>query len=355
MNFKDFLEEYKNKFPPYYKTTKGLDIFSYTNYLLEELWNILNKIDEKEYKNINANKSEVLNKVLHQSGKILYAISSFCSGDIATCYETIFREYFWDDYLEKEIFYKKIAMHGPLYRLRFNKASRPYNQKEMFHIPFTKTHLVSNQRFSLSGYPCLYLGNSSYGCWEELERPDLERCNFSILRTEREMNLVDLSLPTEIKSHYDLLRLPLIISCAIKITNEPSSFKPEYIIPQSVLQGVIRLNNKKHSQMNFDGIIYLSTKVGEKIYYTDNDLMFNYVFPTIDRSNNEICIKLNDMFSLSNGITYQELWLKYPQLIASFHENSESRLDDYDLSVFDKIEKYLKGKTIAKSKILDND
>lgn len=62
--------------------------------------------------------------------------------------------------------------------------------------------------------------------------------------------------------------------------------------------------------MNFDGIIYLSTKVGEKIYYTDNDLMFNYVFPTIDRSNNEICIKLNDMFSLSNGITYQELWLK---------------------------------------------
>ncbi len=33
---------------------------------------------------------------------------------------------------------------------------------EMSHIPFELNHLVSNERFSISGFPSLYMGSSVY-------------------------------------------------------------------------------------------------------------------------------------------------------------------------------------------------
>lgn len=349
MTFDDFIVSFKEIFPPYCKTIKKLDIYSYTEYFLDELLRLLDDLNEEEYESIGTTKTLILNNTTHQKKQILSAINNFCDGDIVECYETIFKEYFWNDGLIKYLSYKPIPAHGPLFRLRFNKSNQPFNQGEMFHIPFNKTHLVNNQRFSLSGYPCLYLGNSAYGCWEELERLDLERCNFSVFTTEREMNMFDLSLPIEIKSLQDILRLPLIISCAIKITYQEASFKPEYIIPQSVLQGVIRLNSKKVASTHFDGIIYLSSKVGERVFFSDENLMFNYVFPIIDRSEKSFCSVLKKMFTISTGVTYQELWLKYPHLVAAFDESAEIKVGTYDNSVFDKIEKYLKGKTVQKS------
>lgn len=352
MDFKKFVDTIKVNFPPYIKTTKSLDIYKYTEHLLNEYIELLTIVDDNEYNSIFTTKEEVIENISRQKSRILSAIGAFHNGDIVDCYEIIFKDYFYEDIdVFKVIAYKVIPARGPLFRLRVNKINRPFLQSDMFHIPYNKVHLINNQRFSLSGYPCLYLGTSAYCCWEELNRPDMERCNFSVFRSERDLNMVDLTPPQEIKSVQDLLRLPLILSCAIKITSEEAAFKPEYIISQAVLQCVVRLNNKKLSNIYLDGILYLSTKIGERIFYKDTDAMHNFVLPTVNRENGDFCSALTNMFSVSDAVTYQELWLKYPQLFSSFEEDASLTIDNYDISIFRKIEKFVMGKTVYKSKI----
>jgi len=355
MTFLNLITAFREKFPPYIKTSKKLNIYDYTALLLADFMELLNNVEESEYVRINGNKQDLMNKIKIQSNIILSAIDLFCSGDIVGCYESIYKTYFYEGSdIYKILRYKPIPARGPLFRLRVNKSNRPFEHTEMFHIPFGKTHLVSNQRFSLAGYPCLYLGNSSYCCWEELNRPDMERCNFAVLRNEKLLNLLDLSPPTEIRHSEDLLAYPLIISCALKITEDHSSFKSEYIIPQAVLQSIIKLNNKAISDINLDGIIYLSTRIGEKLFFNDDNEMYNYVIPTIYRKENRFCHNLTKLFTISEAITYQELWLKYPQLVAAFDEDLDVGNDLYKLSVFFKIEQFLKGRTIKKFTISEN-
>ena len=76
-------------------------------------------------------------------------------------------------------FYISIAKDTPFFRALANETRFLYKKEEMFHIPFNKRYLVGNQRFSISGLPCLYLGGSPYVCWEELGRPDFQKCNHS--------------------------------------------------------------------------------------------------------------------------------------------------------------------------------
>lgn len=353
MNFKDLIVTIRKKLPPYVRTIMKNDIYSCTENLVNEYIRLLEVVDEDNYNSILTTKAEVIKNIVFQRNIILSAINSFHKGDIVECYEVIFKEYFYEDLdIFKVIAYKEIPAHKPLFRLRVNKTNKPYNYEEMFHIPYDKVHLVNNQRFSLSGYPCLYLGTSSYGCWEELNRPDIERCNFSVFGNESILKMVDLSPPQEVKSISDLLRFPLIISCSIKMSDEFSPFKPEYIIPQSVLQCVIKLNNKKITDIHLDGILYLSTKISEKLFFKEENNMYNFVLPTISRTNSKYCTNLAELFIISDAVTYQELWLKFPQLVAAFDEDIDFTTENYDLSVFRKIEKFVIGKTVQKTKII---
>ena len=58
--------------------------------------------------------------------------------------------------------FDKMSSGVPMYKCRENSKLFHFSKDEMFHIPYEKRNLVGNQRFSLSGLPCLYLGGSSY-------------------------------------------------------------------------------------------------------------------------------------------------------------------------------------------------
>ena len=63
------------------------------------------------------------------------------------------------------------------YELSFYRARVSANKltaKEMFHIPFNKREIISTQRFSVPGVPCLYLSTTSFGTWLELGMPEPE-------------------------------------------------------------------------------------------------------------------------------------------------------------------------------------
>jgi len=63
-----------------------------------------------------------------------------------------------------------------------DSKNRILNKYEMFHIPYDKRYLVGNQRFSLSGFPLLYLNSSIKGVLSELniEKDEILQYHFTI-------------------------------------------------------------------------------------------------------------------------------------------------------------------------------
>lgn len=193
------------------------------------------------------------------------------------------------------------------YRIRANNTYRPYKKEEMFHIPFEKRGLVSNQRYSVSGYPCLYLGRSTYGCWEATGRPDAEKFNVVALKAAKKFNLFDLRAPMTPFHHDelyadDLYDLVLPLACSLRCLNVSDPFKPEYIIPQRILNLII-----EGDDLGVDGIIYTSN-----VYYQEDNLfknkedryeymeLFDNIVIPIKRSNKEgLCEDLVKGFTMT--------------------------------------------------------
>lgn len=132
------------------------------------------------------------------------------------------------------------------------------------------SNLLKTQRYSTPGYPCLYLGESIYGCWEEMQRPVMSQCWVSLLKNQRAIELLDLRIPTVEQFIRDFSRytqvFPLIIACMIPALNSDDVYKPEYIVPQLIFEWIIK--NKKYG-----------------IYYTSSHKNGDFDFPT-DKFNN---------------------------------------------------------------------
>lgn len=98
--------------------------------------------------------------------------------------------------------------------------------REYFHIPFSKRHLVSNQRFSVSGQPMLYFGSSVLTVSKELEKNPSELAVAAFLPSYSEYYHSKIfSLTNHIG---DLLEnaLPGIFDAGSKISFDDSRFSP---------------------------------------------------------------------------------------------------------------------------------
>lgn len=133
----------------------------------------------------------------------------------------------------------------PLYKSRENERLYLYGKDEMFHIPYDKRYLVGNQRFSLSGIPCLYLGGSSYICWEELGRKNFNTTNYCGYSLKEPVDMFDMMLPTSITNEHQLSKILLILVCS-QTANREHLFKSEYILPQCVLHSLIKRTYDNH-------------------------------------------------------------------------------------------------------------
>ena len=121
--------------------------------------------------------------------------------------------------------------------------------REMFHTPFELRGLVKTARFSVLGFPSLYLTKNMFTSWEETRRSDIETLYASRLRLQRPMALVDLRLrrtfndikqeEREAAARQYLYTIPVIIACSLKVQRDTDAFKPEYILPQLILHAII--------------------------------------------------------------------------------------------------------------------
>lgn len=211
----------------------------------------------------------------------------------------------------------------PMYKSRENSKLFNFSIDEMFHIPYNKRYLIANQRFSLSGIPCLYLGSSSYICWEELGRKDINSVNYCGYSLKNECQMFDFVLPSTITNSHQIRRIVLILACSLTADRE-SLFKPEYILSQSILHSLIHRSYYSHSLFC---LRYYSSHLlnGDADYYDidyDNpDLLeryINYVFPAASSASEGYNDKLRNIFHQTETISLlHEIILKPERLMNS--------------------------------------
>lgn len=247
---------------------------------------------------------------------------------------------------------KLSAREKPLYRMRRMENRRDISCKDLFHIPLSQRGIVNTNRYSAPGYPCLYLGTSIYACWEELGRPPMSQSMVARLRNNVDIYLLDLRVPShnQFSGHViDYLRIfPLIIACSVKVKNSEATFKPEYAIPQLLMENVININVNRKMVNPISGIYYTSVFKNDDFGFGIEKLE-NIAIP-VQRplSSKRYCRKLCEMFMLSKP-TCDEMeqirsggyqTMEYDQQKATFIMH-QGEVDGYEYSSFGYLEKRL--------------
>ena len=240
------------------------------------------------------------------------------------------------------------------YRSRIvENGERVLKAKDMFHVPFELVRKIGNNRFSISGYPCLYLSNTIWACWEEMKEPAMENFCTSLVKPTKYIKLLDLRLP-DIKYRQELeavlCSIPLIMACSIEVEYPDDPFKPEYIIPQIVMLALV--NHRK-----FQGCSFTSTKKVDNFDWPD-DLLTNIAMPVQCVNEKGLCQKLSDFFQISDSINYKYEVLKcniapirhaskadIEEIFGGPHVE-ETIYEDYEGSIFGQMEKVLNKNTI---------
>lgn len=215
--------------------------------------------------------------------------------------------------------------------------NKPYQRARVFHTPYNLRSKVSTNRYSIAGYPSLYLGTSLNLCCKEIKAdPNHNLTIAAAFKLERTIEYTNtnvqvielgvkpqdfLEIPVEnevsgrhisrnltqsasVRSAF-LLWYPLIAACSFIRTNKNDPFAAEYIIPQLLMQwvrGEINADDEDYDQLI--GIRYFSCASVKA-----SDMGFNYVFPTSGRQKSAelpYCAVLAKAFRLTNPVYIHE-------------------------------------------------
>jgi hypothetical protein len=245
----------------------------------------------------------ICNRQRHVSDKIKETLESYFAGKPSDAFINlsgglVSRLKDFNDVLNVKTYFP----NENFYRIRLHKENFPIEINSFFHIPFEKRGLVKTQRFSIPGFPSLYLGSSVYLCWEELNRPNINEFQAVRLKTIGRLNIIDLAPPpinsTNPNDFYNYLMIwPLVMACSVKVRNYEDTFKPEYIIPQLLLQWV-RENG------NIDGISYQTTHMNFKNALVEGEFI-NIVLPVKDNKSRGLCDHLKSKFEMTHATSIQ--------------------------------------------------
>lgn len=217
-------------------------------------------------------------------------------------------------------------IHKDLYKGIIGDYTQQIDREYILHIPFDKRHLITTQRFSIPGVPCLYLGQSLIAVWEELNRPTLDNLYVSRFELDENIRIFDLSLNWfDLKSTEELapntltpslLRKFLLnnifkIACLIRVTQNNRHFKSEYIIPQLLF---IAISNTDLAE----GIRYSSAKAPNDSY-----IFANYALVAIQKNFSPHTEKLSA--ELKNLVK-----CTYPINIGMYQKVHPLKPDDFD-------------------------
>lgn len=222
---------------------------------------------EAKLPEIESNANQLLEVLrLHESGRIIDASNK--------AFETF-------DRMKAQMMqrYSGAFRREVYYRIR-GGIGFPTERKELFHIPATLRQLVKTERYSMPGYPCLYLASQADLCWYECGKPEqFTIAKFDIPQEEDSyLKFIDFSEKLMPLKHsffgwfyneedkqavrkYLLKHIctyPLRAACSVVTQYPKADFKEEYIVPQLLLQWVA------HDDY-FDGIRYESCSSSDEV------------------------------------------------------------------------------------------
>ena len=242
----------------------------YQEYLQEELNDYFNWIAE--------NYNEYTDEVKKITDSIKDAVSLYYKSDFLSAIQSIKTIVDGENLLSCDEKMKDKNYTNALFKARVAESTENIKHEDMLHIPFDRRNIVSSQRFSLSGTPCIYLAKSSYTCWLELNRPEENKFFVSAFKVKGTKSFLDLTCLTweeledgiedknDIKAK--LCTFPLIIATSFLVDeNTGSAFHSEYIISE-LLMNVIAVSDK------YDGVAYFSKKFSDKKKYYPINICF---------------------------------------------------------------------------------
>ena len=253
------------------------NIIQRTNAIVSEFRSYVLDEQQEISSNTSLSVSLILSKIDDTAKSIYQILSAFLRGNQQDALQKTSQ-------MMKSMKLDKMGAGVPMYKCRENNKLFHFSKDEMFHIPYDKRNLIGNQRFSISGTPCLYLGGSSYICWEELGRTELNSTNYCGYSLKEDINMFDLLLPISITNSHQIRRIVLALACSLA-ANRGSLFKPEYVLSQCILHSLIKRSFYNHSVFSLK--FYSSHLLNGDANYYDVDYenedclsrYINYVFP----------------------------------------------------------------------------
>ena len=331
MQFKDLFKEInKAKEDSSYKNSNIIA-------RLDTLFNVLNvRLKDERIR------TSILDDICNNLIKI---VDLSLSGRRNEAFNLLYVTYFKDDNISRLDIKDYNAGKKAFYRMRNSQEYVQYEKNDMYHIPFDKNYLVGNERFSITGFPTLYLSSSIYGCWEETGRGNLEYANVALFKNTQKIRLISLITPssrTMVQNNNVLFAFPLLLASSLEVIHPKEKFIPEYIVPQLLMECLIEYRNQNVTT-DILGIEYKSVHKNKRDLMFDEsdktDIFINYAIPPFDyKSEGGICPKLMEIFEYWNSVSWAKLQYERPNGFINIAENGQKR---YSVSRFGLMEKYL--------------
>lgn len=315
------------------------------NYYIHHLENTINT-----HKGIIPNIRCDIEKIKRVTGLLIKTTNHYLNGFPAKAFDTFNRVMKTLSQAPLKVYQKSVFEYfetqmennqdeSKLFRAARVEDNKPYERIRVFHTPYNMRSKVSTNRYSIAGYPSLYLGTSLDLCCSEikanpqnsltlaaafkLER-SIEYTNTNIqvielalkpqdfiLDYNRNESIIRRAIPSnlthsnEIRSAF-LLWYPLIAGCSFIRTNKSDPFAAEYILPQLLMQWVRSelISDNQNDYESLIGIRYFSCASMKA-----SDMGFNYVFPTSGQqksANLPYCSVLAKAFRLTSPVFIHE-------------------------------------------------
>lgn len=244
------------------------------------------------------------------------------------------------------------------FRARLSDNVIDFSEKEMLHIPFNKREIVKSERFSIPGLPCLYLSNSSYCCWLEMNRPADHMFNVAPVLLDNSQKILNLAFSlcdidkiiknaeifdlstSEFK--INLLRL-IVLSMATSfvVKQKNRNFKSEYILSQMIMLAC--------KEKGLDGIAYHTKQADEFHSFVVGVNVALFATYNGEEELSSICdhIEIGDSFNFSmfkqllSSQTYRKYPLRIDKSIYVREIGNRNRIFPYNETKFYDFDNYL--------------
>ena len=327
----------------------GYDFLQTLDRLFDYYINKLERLPNKDY-DISVDSKEVKRACSHLSKAVGHYLNGFPSKAYSSFKKSmsifmnrplkIYQKSVIEQFEDRRNYRRDNDDSLKLFRVTAVGDNRPYGRERVFHTPYNLRSKVSTNRYSIAGYPSLYLGTSLDLCCEEIHiNPHQDYALASIFKLERtveysntNIQVIELGVKPQdfinieytnerheriieprllensnVRAAY-LLWYPLIAACSYIRVNKSDPFAAEYIIPQLLMQWVrSEIGSQLDNQDEYDqliGIRYFSCASNKA-----SDLGFNYVFPTSGKyksSSLPYCAVLAKSFYLSKPVYVHE-------------------------------------------------